>query len=147
MYFDATFYALLAAAFAGSQLIARDAVRLRAAMLAFVGVIGIGFVLALPPLSLVVLAVAVVALLVGCRIIATRGPAATTGLLLIAAGPLLLAWIVGKLASGLGWTRLTPLLFVGASYMLVKGWSLLKDIRDGKTKSPDPVEVTAYFLH
>jgi D-alanyl-lipoteichoic acid acyltransferase DltB (MBOAT superfamily) len=147
MYFDATFYALLAAGFAGSQLIARDAVRLRAAMLALVGVIGIGFVLALPPLSLVVLAVAVATLLVGCRIITAKGTTATTGLLLVAAGPLLLSWIIGKLASGLGWTRLTPLLFVGASYMLVKGWSLLKDIRDGKTKSPDPIEVTAYFLH
>jgi D-alanyl-lipoteichoic acid acyltransferase DltB (MBOAT superfamily) len=147
MYFDPTFYALIAAAFAALQFIPREAVRMRAAALALIGVVGIGFVLALPPLSLIMLVVSIAAVLLGCRIVAARGPDARTGLLLLMAGPLLLGWIIGKLATSQGWTRLTPLLFIGASYMLVKAWSLLKDIRDGKTKSPDPVEVTAYLLH
>lgn len=147
MYFDPTFYALIAAAFAASQLIPQEAVRPRAGVLALVGMMGIVFVLALPPLSLVVLAASIIALLVGCRIITVKGPDARTGLLLLVAAPLLLSWIIGKLATSQGWTRLTPLLFIGASYLLVKAWSVLKDIRDGKTKSPDPIEVTAYFLH
>lgn len=147
MYFSLTFYALVAAVFAAVQFIPADGVRLRAAVLALAGAIGIGTVLDISALSAAVLAVSVIALLVGSRLVAARGTAASTGLLLLAAGPLLLAWIIGKLAGSTGWTRLTPLLFVGASYLLVKAWSLLKDIRDGKTKSPDPVEVTAYFLH
>jgi alginate O-acetyltransferase complex protein AlgI len=147
MYFSPIFYVLVAAVFAAVQFIPRDGVRLRAAVLALAGIIGIGTVLQIPAMSAVVLAVSVAALLVGSRLVAARGTAASTGLLLLAAGPLLIAWIVGKVASSVGWTRLTPLLFVGASYLLVKAWSLLKDIRDGKTVAPDPVEVTAYFLH
>jgi len=147
MYFDPTFYVLLVAAFAATQLIPRDAVRVRAAVVALTGIVGIGVVLDMPPVSYVVLAVSVIVLVIGCRLVAARGTAARMGLLFLAVGPLLLAWIVGKLASANGWTRLTPLLFVGASYLLVKAWSLLKDIRDGKTRSPDPVEVIAYVLH
>ena len=147
MYFSPIFYVLVAAVFAAVQFIPRDGVRLRAAVLALAGIIGIVTVLQMPPMSAVVLAVSVAALPAGSRLVAARGTAASTGLLLLAAGPLLIAWIVGKVASSVGWTRLTPLLFVGASYLLVKAWSLLKDIRDGKTVAPDPVEVTAYFLH
>jgi D-alanyl-lipoteichoic acid acyltransferase DltB (MBOAT superfamily) len=147
MYFNPTFYLLLVAAFAATQLIPRDAVRVRAAVVALTGIVGIGVVLDMPLTSYIVLAVSVIVLVVGCRLVAARSTAARMGLLFLAVGPLLLAWVVGKLASANGWTRLTPLLFVGASYLLVKAWSLLKDIRDGKTRSPDPVEVIAYVLH
>ncbi|WP_422002461.1 MBOAT family O-acyltransferase [Reyranella sp.] len=147
MYFLATFYALVAAGFAATHLLPPEAIRGRAGALALIGIAGIVGLLDLPATSLAALAVCVVAVPIGCRIVAARGTTATMGLLFLAAGPLLLSWFVGKLATANGWSRLTPLLFVGASYMLVKTWSLLKDIRDGKTRSPDPVEVLAYLLH
>src|SRR5512139_2834631 len=117
MYFNPTFYALVVAVFAAVQFVPADGVRLRAGVLALAGAIGIVAVLDMPPLSVVVLAVSVIALLVGSRLVAARGTAASTGLLLLAAGPLLLAWIIGKLAASTGWTRFTPLLFVGTSYL------------------------------
>src|SRR5438874_2593900 len=113
MYFSPTFYVLVAAVFAAVQFIPREGVRLRAAVLALAGIIGIGTVLQVSAMSAVVLAVSVAALLVGSRLVAARATAASTGLLLLVAGPLLIAWLVGKVASSIGWTRLTPLLFVG----------------------------------
>src|SRR5437016_4165746 len=108
MYFSPTFYVLVAAVFAAVQFIPREGVRLRAAVLALAGIIGIGTVLQVSAMSAVVLAVSVAALLVGSRLVAARATAASTGLLLLVAGPLLIAWLVGKVASSIGWTRLTP---------------------------------------
>jgi alginate O-acetyltransferase complex protein AlgI len=147
MYFDPLFWVLVAVAFAALQFISADAVRTRAAVLLLLGIAGIVVVLKITPLGAGILIASGVSLWLGCRRLVANGARDGIGLALLAIGPLLLAWVLGKLAIALDWPRLAPLLFVGASYLLVKAWSLLKDIMDGKVRDLEPLEVAAYFLH
>lgn len=147
MYFDPLFWVLVAIAFTALQFLSAEAVPTRAAVLLLLGIAGIVVVLKIAPLGAGLLIVSLISLWFGCRRIAAAGTRDTMGLALIAISPLLLTWVVGKLAVAFHSPTLSPLLFVGASYLLVKAWSLLKDIMDGKVRDIDPVEVAAYFLH
>jgi len=147
MYFNSLFWVLIAVAFTALQFVAADAVRTRAAVLSLLGIAGLGLVLKVSPVGAGILVVSGLSLWLGCRRLAANSSRDAMGLALLAIAPLLLAWVLGKLAIALDLTRLTPLLFVGVSYLLVKAWSLLKDIMDGKVRDLEPFEVAAYFLH
>ena len=145
MYFDSLFWVIVVVAFAALQLLPAGATRLRAGVLSLVGIAGLVLVLKLPPTGWAILAISGAALWLGCRRLAARKPGDATGLALLAIAPLLLAWVFGKIGTALDWPR--PLLFVGLAYLVVKAWSLLKDIMDGKVRDIEPFEVAAYFLH
>ena len=81
--------------------------------------------------QLAVMTASVASLVLGAVVVARRP---RLGIALGAVGATLLAWVVGKvlLAIGLGGA---PLLFIGISYLLVKAWSLYKDVIDGKVEA------------
>ena len=147
MFSSAAPWLIIAVGFASLQFASSAAVRLRAAILALVGVAGIIVVLRISLIGSLVLAVGLAATWLGCRLIRAQTLGSGAGLGLLAILPLLLAWLIGKLAVTNDWPRLSPLLFVGSSYVLVKCWSLIKDVRDSKVRDPDPVHVAAYILH
>jgi D-alanyl-lipoteichoic acid acyltransferase DltB (MBOAT superfamily) len=147
MYFDPLFWLLIAIAFMVLQWVPTLAVRIRAAILSLLGIVGIGLILKISLLGAGLLTMSVLFLWLGCRRLAARGASDRTGLALLAIAPLLVTWVLGKVGIALDLPRLAPLLFVGMSYLLVKSWSLLKDIVDGKVRDVDPFEVTAYLLH
>lgn len=143
MFFEAPFWVVLAAAFAALRL-GPDGVRWRAGVFAATGLAGLIWVLAIALREAAVLGVSVAALTAGACLL-SRSP--RMGLALIAVAPIGFAWVLGKAGMAFGVAGAAPLLFVGISYMLVKGWSLFKDLLDGKVREANPLEVLAYFLH
>ena len=147
MFFQLSFWIIIAAGFAALQLFGDASVRTRAAILSLVGISGIVFVLNMPFAGAATLVVSVAAIFVGCRRLLASGPRDGLGLALLSISPLLIAWVLGKLGAALESPHLAAFVFVGMSYLLVKSWTLLKDIVDGKVRDIDPLMVAAYFLH
>jgi D-alanyl-lipoteichoic acid acyltransferase DltB (MBOAT superfamily) len=61
--------------------------------------------------------------------------------------PLLVPWVLGKEAVARDLGALQLLWFAGSSFVLVKGWTLIKDAVDGRFARPSPWRVAAYLLH
>jgi alginate O-acetyltransferase complex protein AlgI len=147
MFFEPSFWILIAAAFAALQFLPADAVGARAAVLALLGAVGLALVLKVSVIGASILALSVLFIWLGCRRLTTHDSRDALGIALLAIAPLLVAWLIGKVAIAFSLQRFAPILFVGISFLLVKSWSLLKDIMDGKVRDIHPAEVMAYLLH
>lgn len=147
MFADPAFWLIVAVAFAALQFVPAAAVQMRGALLALTGVAGIVLVFRLPPTAMAVLVLAIALVVVGTRRLLARGPHDRYGLALMIVAPIAMVWAVGKSAAALEIGRLMPLAIVGLSYLLVKVWTLLKDIADGKVEAVEPAVLVAYLVH
>lgn len=147
MFADPAFWLIVAAAFAALQFVPAAAVQMRGALLALAGVAGIVLVFKLSPTAMAALALAIGLVVVGTRRLLARGADDRYGLALVIVAPVAMVWAIGKSAAALEAERLMPLVFVGLSYLLVKVWTLLKDISDGKVEAVEPAVLVAYLVH
>ena len=141
------FWMTVAIVAAAAHLLPDQAHKWRAALLAVASIAGLVLVVDLNPLLL-----AVVAGSIGWIWIASRAPPAwtkgrTTLATTCGVGPVLAVWVVGKQSVGAGFDPLSFLYFIGFSFFLIKAWTFLKDLYDGRTEQPDIVVLCAYFLH
>jgi alginate O-acetyltransferase complex protein AlgI len=140
------FWALVIVAAAVYRLLPEDAVRVRAAVLAGLGLAGVWIVLGFsaPLLYALIAATAWMTLIVG-RLGASPGGRPTFMTALVVA-PVFVAWMLGKhLPDSAGHHFF--FFFAGTSYFLVKAWTLAKDRADGRIRNYDPLTAAAYFLH
>ncbi len=145
MFDTAWFWCALAGLFVALQAIPPERPRLRAAALALISIGAIALAgMDWRALLLLIAAVAWTAF-AAAHARPMRGHG-SYGRALLLISPILLAWGWGKVASAqhgpLGW-----LFFLGASFLLVKAFSLIRDRLDGKVRAADPVMVAAYLLY
>ena len=62
----------------------------------------------------------------------------------LAVGLVALLWALGKVGDSLDLERLSWLFFLGASFLLVKIWTFLKDLADGRIDDPEWASFLAY---
>ena len=142
------FWTLVILATAVYRLLPVGAVRVRAAVLASLGLVGAWSILGLPtPLLLTLIAatgwiVLAVSYLSGS--VAGRRPVVATA---VAVAPVFAAWMLGKHLSAANSTAQHFFFFAGTSYFLIKAWTLAKDRADGRIQAYDPLIAIAYFLH
>ena len=60
--------------------------------------------------------------------------------------PVFVLWASGKIAAEASPSSVSFLFFVGFSFLMVKAWTVIKDICDGRIAKPDPLVLLAYFL-
>lgn len=119
----------------------------RAGIIAAGGIVALAFVFDMSLAAIVSLVIAVGALYGAMQWLTRRNERMRIGTILMILAPFLAVWAVGKAGYAFDNARLKPLLLVGFSYLLVKIWSLLKDIIDGKVTSLSPAIVAAYLLY
>jgi len=134
------FWALLAATAAASWLLPAEQVRARAAALVLAGALALALVFDVDSRYAMLLAACVAWTAAVAH--AASGERRKWALFLL--GPVAVVWIAGKFAAAheSAWFE-----FLGLSYVFIKAFTLLKDVRDGRIERPDPLVVAAYFLH
>ena len=145
MFTEASFWVLVIVAAAAVRVLPDSAVRMRAAGLAATGWLALVWVLHLPLVALAALTAALAWLLVCVHLAAPGGSRARVAL--VAVGPLLVLWMAGKHAWPAPVSRLSVLAVAGASYLLVKAWTLAKDRGDGRVPEFDIWTGAAYLLY
>ena len=136
------FWTILALTFAVQRLWA-DTPERRGLVYGLAGAAGIALVAPPTAIQAIALAMGVAGILIGTRLIVRNRRMGST---LVGIGVILAIWLIGKTAQGTGLVRV-EILFIGISYMLVKAWSLFKDMLDGKIERASPGEVLGYLLH
>ena len=136
------FWTILALTFVVQTLWANTVER-RGLVYGLSGAVGIALITTPTLIHGAALAVSVAGLMIGTRLIAHHRH---MGSVLVGTGVILAIWVIGKALQGSGLVRL-EILFIGISYMLVKSWSLFKDMLDGKIERVSQCEVLGYLLH
>lgn len=136
------FWTILALTFAVQRLWA-DTPERRGLVYGLAGAAGIALIAPPTVIQAAALAASVAFILIGTRLIVRDR---RMGSALVGIGVILAIWLIGKTAQGSGLVRV-EILFIGISYMLVKAWSLFKDMLDGKIERASPGEVLGYLLH
>jgi D-alanyl-lipoteichoic acid acyltransferase DltB (MBOAT superfamily) len=145
--FESSFFWLLIVIFTAVLFLLRNArVAWRASILSMAGILLLTFVLDLDANSLAVVALVVVLLIgvvnLGLPFAATRP---RTGALIVFL-PVLSLWIFGKHGEAASAEPLKVLAFVGFSYVLIKFYTLLRDLADGRVSDASSPMVAAYIL-
>lgn len=145
MFTEASFWVLVIVAAAAVRVLPDSALRMRAAGLAATGWMALAWVLHLPLIALAAMTAALAWLLVCVHLASPGGSRARVAL--VAVGPLLALWVAGKHAGPAPLSRLSVLTVAGASYLLVKAWTLAKDRADGRLPEYDIWTGAAYLLY
>ena len=145
MFTEASFWVLVIVAAAAVRVLPDSALRMRAAGLAATGWLALVWVLHLPLIALAAMTAALAWLLVCVHLASPGGTRARVAL--VAVGPLLALWVAGKHAGPAPLSRLSVLTVAGASYLLVKAWTLAKDRADGRLPEYDIWTGAAYLLY
>lgn len=139
------FWALVIVATAVYRLLPEDAVRVRAAVLAGLGLAGAWIVLGLSAPLMLTLVGATVWMTLSVGRLGAASDRRPTFMAALVVGPVFVAWMLGKhLPDSAGHYFF---FFAGTSYFLVKAWTLAKDRADGRIRNFDPLTAAAYFLH
>ena len=145
MFTEASFWVLVIVAAAAVRVLPDSAVRMRAGGLAAIGWLALAAILHLPAVALAALTAALAWLLVRVRLTPPGGSRARGAL--VAIGPLLALWVAGKHAWPGPLSQLSVLAVAGASFLLVKAWTLAKDRADGRLAGFDVWTGAAYLLY
>lgn len=146
MFASVSFWILLLAGAVAVRALPVAARRLRAAILAGTGLVGVALVVGLPIAHVGLLA----AVLVWTAVSLLRAPGWRLGALgraVLCAGPVVLVWLASKHAGAYGVAAAAPLAAAGVSYLAVKTWTLVRDRLDGRTPAYDVWTGLAYLLY
>jgi len=146
MFENGWFWAALLILFATFHVVDPRHTRVRAAALGLISAVVLVVVLDIDPWSLAVLAAAVACVPVGLHLTRSLAKERPNAAALVVLAPVLAAWITGKLAFALELTPARALFFVGFSFFLIKAWTTIKDVQDGRLQRPDPIVFVALSL-
>ncbi|MDQ6830546.1 MAG: hypothetical protein M3081_16935 [Gemmatimonadota bacterium] len=146
MFSDASFWATLLVAAAVCQLLPPSRQRERAAVLALASVVVLWSVVGVSWIQLGVLAGCIAWLLAGAGRIAGSRHSRPVRASLVLCAPMLLLWIASKQLAAARSPEARILIFLGVSYVMIKAYTLAKDVADGRIARVDPVVASAYFL-
>ncbi len=141
------FWSLIIVAAVVYRLLPEDVVRVRAAVLAGLGLAGVWIVLGFAAPLMLALIVATAWMGFAVRRLGAsdgRRPALAAAVVVT---PVLAAWMLGKHLPATDSAAQQFFFFAGTSYFLVKAWTLAKDRADGRIRNYDPLVAAAYFLH
>jgi D-alanyl-lipoteichoic acid acyltransferase DltB (MBOAT superfamily) len=145
--FDSTlFWVLLLLVAAAAQLIPTNAVNARATLLAIASVAVLHFSFGVTYSRLVFLGMSLAWLFFTVKVGNKFRTARPIPFVLLACAPLLCVWLFGKQLLGIGGLVGAQAVLLGISYLLVKAYTLTKDLADGKVQHVDVPVGFAYFL-
>lgn len=138
------FWALLLVAAAALRV--AESARVRAAVIAALGVVALALVVGLEVGLILYLVAASLWIYFGLtwtRRLGERRPYLASFLVFL---PVVVPWVLGKQSAAQGWKPLAFLYFVGFSFFLIKAWTLIKDCHDRRVARLDPFVVLAYLV-
>ncbi|MBF0235772.1 MAG: MBOAT family protein [Desulfamplus sp.] len=122
-----------------------SSVRLRTALLAVSSFCALFLLVKLQTTLLILLLSQSLWVIFGLRLSYNRGRKKPYTASLILFLPLLIMWLICKTAVTYQNIHLKVLFFIGVSYLLIKSWTLIKDVYDGRIEPPNALTAIAFF--
>ncbi|NUP07115.1 MAG: MBOAT family protein [Polyangiaceae bacterium] len=146
MFGSSYFWIVIAAAAVVMRVVPARMVRIRSLFLCFASCGLLVGPLGLAPSLLALVCACVAWIVVGVRLTGALAKRSTALASFAVFSPILILWVVGKAAVAAQSKTVSFLYFVGFSYLVVKAWTFVKDVHDGRIRGADPTVVAAYFL-